>query len=288
MYCKYCGVEIPEESRFCRGCGQPVNQSVHHNAKKRSKAPAVIALVAVLCLLMGAGGGFYYYKQVYSPQQRTGKAILLLSQGEYKNVPDLIADIDTVQARQLKRFCHVEELKDEFLIQLTQLKADTVVDEFDEVVNVRNPFKDEIFRIFFENQTSEYDLLPDVLKRKLIYYWLVCKMTEEGFMFSPDTTLEEADTYRNGPLNTLLYHIASYCVDKNSFYDAWGLNAKEVMQTETERFSDITVLSVFSEEYYIAAQSDSNAESQFYVYLDLSIRDMAYFLLKGEAIDRAS
>lgn len=70
MFCKYCGNEVAENTKFCTKCGKPiVNEAVQNKVhtleiirskNKKSKKPYVIigVLVIIVCLLVGGGFGY--------------------------------------------------------------------------------------------------------------------------------------------------------------------------------------------------------------------------------------
>lgn len=73
MFCKYCGNEVAENTRFCTKCGKPiVNEAVQNKVhtletneiirprNKKSKKTYVIigALVIIVCLLVGGAFGY--------------------------------------------------------------------------------------------------------------------------------------------------------------------------------------------------------------------------------------
>lgn len=50
MYCKKCGVEIPENSAFCLYCGEKLNVNI--NEKKQNKTLKIIAITLILSVLL--------------------------------------------------------------------------------------------------------------------------------------------------------------------------------------------------------------------------------------------
>lgn len=75
MFCKYCGNEVAENTKFCTKCGKPiVNEAVQNKVhtleiirskNKKSKKPYVIigVLVIIVCLLVG---GVFGYSKISS------------------------------------------------------------------------------------------------------------------------------------------------------------------------------------------------------------------------------
>ena len=78
MFCKYCGNEVAENTKFCTKCGKPiVNEALQNKVhtletneiirpkNKKSKKPYVIigALVIIVCLLVG---GVFGYSKISS------------------------------------------------------------------------------------------------------------------------------------------------------------------------------------------------------------------------------
>ena len=70
MFCKYCGNEVAENTKFCTKCGKPiVNEAVQNKVhtlepneiiRPKNKKPYVIigVLVIIVCLLVGGVFGY--------------------------------------------------------------------------------------------------------------------------------------------------------------------------------------------------------------------------------------
>lgn len=71
MYCRYCGKQISDGSRFCTNCGKPQNESASEQnnstveAPRKKKIGLIIGIVAVVVALLGGGFlGWMYYRHV--------------------------------------------------------------------------------------------------------------------------------------------------------------------------------------------------------------------------------
>ena len=70
MYCKKCGSQIAEDSKFCPSCGAPVNGSTRPDDPIVSRKSRLIA--ALLCWFLGCFGAHRFYVG------RTGSAIAMI------------------------------------------------------------------------------------------------------------------------------------------------------------------------------------------------------------------
>ncbi|HBX71135.1 MAG TPA: hypothetical protein DEH25_17590, partial [Chloroflexi bacterium] len=69
-FCKHCGAALPPEARFCRGCGQPVEQIAPPPARVKKSVPrpkrrrggcCLGCLGVLLVLALGVGGLFFWW-----------------------------------------------------------------------------------------------------------------------------------------------------------------------------------------------------------------------------------
>lgn len=49
MYCKYCGIQIDDNSRYCQQCGKKLNEDTETNTV-RSKKEILANIIMVLCI----------------------------------------------------------------------------------------------------------------------------------------------------------------------------------------------------------------------------------------------
>lgn len=49
MYCKYCGIQIDDNSRYCPQCGKKLNEDTETNTV-RSKKEILASIIMVLCI----------------------------------------------------------------------------------------------------------------------------------------------------------------------------------------------------------------------------------------------
>lgn len=69
MFCKYCGSEIADNSKFCIKCGKPVETSPGESKsvqRKRNKKPVIIGITSLVIIFICLGAAFWYCTGVTS------------------------------------------------------------------------------------------------------------------------------------------------------------------------------------------------------------------------------
>lgn len=52
MYCKNCGKQLPDDSKFCSGCGASINSNINEPTKKSKKKPLIICISILVLILI--------------------------------------------------------------------------------------------------------------------------------------------------------------------------------------------------------------------------------------------
>lgn len=92
MYCKYCGVQLPDDARFCSGCGkaQEAIDSQKNEKKPRKAFLAGVVSCALLVLLFGLfAGGNEDDQQLQKQTEPAATAASSVAMEETETVPQL-------------------------------------------------------------------------------------------------------------------------------------------------------------------------------------------------------
>lgn len=296
--CANCKKEIGNDSAvFCSACGCRLTEEAVRNepeeraaesvpagasltAKKKTSSERRVALLAGGGILVLVGVIAILFASGIFPggNKKTDKAIELIEAGEWREGLAVLDGEETELARQLVRYCGIEEAREDFVHALRRLVFHSIDSEYDGVVG---GFLDVIFGI----DAEEFGLLPDSLKRNIIFYTLVCKMAEDYY---PIPYSEESDpAFLDSFYRRMLFQTEPY-FGLYSPDDFWGLDIKDSFQTVLAKFGNASYSDMFSEEYHTA----SNTESLQMRYENVNRtglcadRDVTYYLLTGRNIDR--
>ena len=88
MFCPYCGKQLPDETKFCGGCGAKLMPQAP--VKKSGKATKIIAVLAVVILLLAAGSAALLLLGGNSDpwQKQYDRGMDYLSDGEYEEAAE--------------------------------------------------------------------------------------------------------------------------------------------------------------------------------------------------------
>ena len=328
-YCPICKDYRNGEFRFCDQCGSHLLDVPDQNAsageqqnnrsgnkhKENKTALKAIAIVLVIVILIGAGAaGFYVFKKhggffpndtsgttTKSTQEtpeaaadlpNTDRAIALLEQGNWEQAYSVIESDDTAPAGQLRSYCEIEKAKQKLINAVSQLTFENINDTFDDAIIDENELMQILFGITEADRTSEYDLLPESLKKNFLFLTILCEMMEDNYELPDSAEAQQRikdGSFFSGSAADVFFQIAEPYIENYSADEFWGMDVAETFRScLSELCGDTNYQDIFSNEYTRILNTDKYQFKFEYVQATslLANRDQTYFLLTGKTLDR--